>query len=206
MRLLEKILPQTPEVAVTDANFSGIRPESLEAAKAPNIAEIVRNLPERILADDPRVAQLVVELSGVDSRPAVVPISLEAVNNMIRERLMSRHTIDIYKGEWPNVEAIPNSDIPLPVDLFVAAPLITDWREGRGSELKDDQKSSKIIRQYAAMSPESQPAIRKVDIVVSRNGGVFLALQGDGAHRLCAAKMRGDAHILCRSVTIVEVD
>lgn len=112
MRLLEKILPQTPEVAVTDANFSGIRPESLEAAKAPNIAEIVHNLPERILADDPRVAQLVVELSGVDSRPAVAPTSLEAVNNMIQTRLTRRHMIETYRGEWPNVEAIPNSDIP----------------------------------------------------------------------------------------------
>lgn len=33
-----------------------------------------------------------------------------------------------------------------------------------------------------------------------------MALQCDGAHRLCAAKMRGDRDILCRGVTIVTLD
>ena len=206
MRLLEKLFPQIPEVAATDADFSTIRSEDVETAKMPDLEELVRNLPERILVDDPRITQLVMELSSVDSEPAVTPVPLQAVNKMMQARVTRRHTIDVYRGEWPDVEAIPDSDIPLPVDLFVAAPLITDWREGRGSELKDDQESSEIIRQYAAMSPKSQPAIRNVDIVVSRDGGVFLALQGDGAHRLCAAKMRGDVDILCRRVTIVELD
>lgn len=37
------------------------------------------------------------------------------------------------------------------------------------------------------------------------DGGVFLALQGDGAHRLCAAKMRGDHELSCREISIVRL-
>lgn len=104
------------------------------------------------------------------------------------------------------MRAIPNCNIPLPVDLFVAAPMIQDWCEGRGLEPKDRKKSIEVIRQYAVMDPKSQPAIRDVEIIIGSNGEIFLALQGDGAHRLCAAKMRGDCGIVCRSVTIVTLD
>ena len=69
------------------------------------------------------------------------------------------------------------------------------------------EKSSRdIIRQYAKMDPKTSPPIRKVDIVVDSDGGVFLALQGDGAHRLCAAKMRGDREILCRGISVVRLN
>ena len=48
--------------------------------------------------------------------------------------------------------------------------------------------------------------MRSVDVVIDSDGGVFLALQGDGAHRLCAAKVRGDCEILCREVSIVRLN
>ena len=56
------------------------------------------------------------------------------------------------------------------------------------------------------MDPRTQPAIRDVEIIIGSNGETFLALQGDGAHRLCAAKMRGDRDIVCRGVTIILID
>lgn len=55
------------------------------------------------------------------------------------------------------------------------------------------------------MNPKASPPIRSVDVVVDSDGGVFLALQGDGAHRLCAAKMRGDREILCRGISVVRL-
>lgn len=103
------------------------------------------------------------------------------------------------------MRAIPESDIPLPVELFVAAPMIKDWREGRMSESKGGKSSRDIIRQYAEMNPKTSPPICSVDVVVDSDGGVFLALQGDGAHRLCAAKMRGDREILCREISVVRL-
>lgn len=112
----------------------------------------------------------------------------------------------LYEGEWPDMRAIPESDIPLPVELFVAAPMIKDWREGRMLESKGGKSSRDIIRQYAGMNPKTSPPIRSVDVVVDSDGEVFLALQGDGAHRLCAAKMRRDREILCREISIVRLN
>ena len=168
--------------------------------------QYAEGLPDTIAANDPRVDVIVNSLFNANASPVKKPVSLDKLNQAVQDRSTRRVRISIYEGEWPDMRAIPNCDIPLPVDLFVAAPMIQDWCEGRGLELKDRKKSSEVIRQYAAMDPRSQPAIRDVEIIVGRDGEVFLALQGDGAHRLCAAKMRGDRGVMCRGVAIVTLD
>ena len=156
-------------------------------------------------ANDPRVDLIVKSLFEIDAHPIEKPVSLRDLNKLIKDNIASETKISIYEGEWPDVRAIPGSDIPLPVELFVAAPMIKDWREGRVSEPKGGKNSRDIIRQYAGMNPKTSPPIRSVDVVVDSDGGVFLALQGDGAHRLCAAKMRGDREILCRGISVVRL-
>lgn len=175
-------------------------------AVSPELARYIRTLPDTIAANDPRVDEIVKSLFSVNTNPVKKPVSLNGLNQAMKDISTRRVDISIYEGEWPDTKAIPNCDIPLPVDLFVTAPMIQDWCEGRVSELKDGKRSSEVIRRYAAMDSRSQPAIREVEIIVGRDGGVILALQCDGAHRLCAAKMRGDRDILCRGVTIVTLD
>lgn len=101
------------------------------------------------------------------------------MNESIKGNIASETKISIYEGEWPDTRAIPESDIPLPVELFVAAPMIKDWREGRVSESKGGKSSRDIIRQYAGMNPKTSPPI---------------------------AKMRGDREILCRGISIVRLN
>lgn len=175
-------------------------------AESLELVQCVNEIPCAVAANDPRVGLLVESLFNVNASPVEKPVSLNKLNQAMQNRSTRRVRISTYEGEWPDMRAIPNCDIPLPVDLFVAAPMIQDWREGRVSELKDRKKSSEVIQQYAAMDPRSQPAIRDVEIIVGRDREVFLVLQGDGAHRLCAAKMRGDCGIVCRGVTIVTLD
>ena len=177
-----------------------------DVGKSPELVQCIEDLPEDIPANDPRVDLIVKSLSKIDTNPIEKPVSLRDLNESIKDNIASETKISIYEGEWPDMRAIPGSDIPLPVELFVAAPMIKDWREGRVSESKGGKSSRDIIRQYAEMNPKTSPSIRKVDIVVDSNGGVFLALQGDGAHRLCAAKMRGDREILCREISIVRLN
>ena len=148
---------------------------------------------------------IVKSLFKIDAHSIAKPVPLRDLNELIKDNIASETKISIYEGEWPDMRAIPESDIPLPVELFVAAPMIKDWREGRASESKGGKSSSDIIRQYAGMDPKTSPPIRSVDIIVD-SGRVFLALQGDGAHRLCAAKIRGDHEILCREVNIVRLN
>lgn len=157
-------------------------------------------------ANDSRVDLIVKSLFKIDANPIAKPVPLRDLNESIKGNIASETKISIYKGKWPDMRAIPESDIPLPVELFVAAPMIKDWQEGRVSESKGGKSSRDIIRQYAEMDPKTSPPIRKVDIVVDSDGGVFLALQGDGAHRLCAAKMRGDREILCREISVVRLN
>lgn len=177
-----------------------------DVGKSSELVQCIEDLPEDIPANDPRVDLIVKSLFEIDANPIEKPVSLRDLNESIKDNIASETKISIYEGEWPDMRAIPESDIPLPVELFVAAPMIKDWREGRVSESKGGKSSRDIIRQYAGMNPKTSPPIRSVDVVVDSDGGVFLALQGDGAHRLCAAKMRGDREILCREISIVRLN
>ena len=174
--------------------------------KSSELAQCIKDLPEDIPANDQRVDLIVKSLFKIDANPIAKPVPLRDLNESIKGNIASETKISIYKGKWPEVSAIPGSDIPLPVELFVAAPMIKDWLEGRVSESKSGKSSRDIIRQYAGMNPKASPPIRSVDIIVDSDSRVFLALQGDGAHRLCAAKMRGDREILCRGISIVRLN
>lgn len=177
----------------------------VDVGKSSELVQCIEDLPEDIPANDPRVELIVKSLFKIDAHPIEKPVSLRDLNELIKDNIASETKISIYEGEWPDMRAILGSDIPLPVELFVAAPMIKDWREGRVSESKGGKSSRDIIRQYAEMDPKTSPPIRSVDVIVDSDGGVFLALQGDGAHRLCAAKMRGDHEILCREISIVRL-
>ena len=177
-----------------------------DVGKSSELMRCIGNLPEAVPANDPRVELIVKSMFEIDIDPIEKPVSLRDLNESIKSNIAGETKISIYEGEWPDMKAIPGSDIPLPVGLFVAAPMIKDWREGWASESKGGKSSRDIIRQYAEMDPKTSPPIRKVDIVVDSDGGVFLALQGDGAHRLCAAKMRGDREILCREISVVRLN
>ena len=177
-----------------------------DVGKSSELVQCIESLPEDIPANDPRVDLIVKSLFSIDAHPIEEPVSLRDLNKLIKDNIASETKISIYEGEWPDMRAIPGSDIPLPVELFVAAPMIKDWREGRASESKGGKSSRDIIRQYAEMDPKTSPPIRSVDVVVDSDSRVFLALQGDGAHRLCAAKMRGDREILCREISIVRLN
>ena len=176
-----------------------------DVGKSPELVQYIEDLPEDIPANDPRVDLIVKSLFEIDTYPIEKPVSLRNLNESIKGNIAGETKISIYEGEWPDMRAIPESDIPLPVELFVAAPMIKDWREGRVSESKGGKSSCDIIRQYAEMDLKTSPPIRSVDVVIDSDGGVFLALQGDGAHRLCAAKMRGDREILCRGISVVRL-
>ena len=177
-----------------------------DVGKSSELMQCIEDLPEDISANDPRVDLIVKSLFEIDTHPIAKPVPLRDLNKLIKDNIASETKISIYEGEWPDMRAIPGSDIPLPVELFVAAPMIKDWREGRASESKGGKSSRDIIRQYAEMDPKTSPPIRSVDVVIDSDGGVFLALQGDGAHRLCAAKMRGDREILCRGISVVRLN
>ena len=177
-----------------------------DVGKSSELVQCIEDLPEDIPANDPRVDLIVKSLFKIDVHPIEESVSLRDLNKLIKDNIASETKISIYEGEWPDMRAIPESDVPLPVELFVAAPMIKDWQEGRVSESKGGKSSRDIIRQYAGMNPKTSPPIRSVDVVVDSDGGVFLALQGDGAHRLCAAKMRGDREILCRGISVVRLN
>ena len=177
-----------------------------DVGKSSELVQCIEDLPEDIPANDPRVDLIVKSLFSIDAHSIAKPVPLRDLNELIKGSIAGETKISIYEGEWPDMRAIPGSDIPLPVELFVAAPMIKDWREGRVSESKGGKSSRDIIRQYAEMDPKTSPPIRSVDVVIDSDSRVFLALQGDGAHRLCAAKMRGDREILCREISIVRLN
>lgn len=145
----------------------------VDVGKSSELVQCIEDLPEDIPANDPRVELIVKSLFKIDAHPIEKPVSLRDLNESIKGNIASETKISIYEGEWPGTRAIPGSDIPLPVELFVAAPMIKDWREGRVSESKGGKSSRDIIRQYAGMNPKTSPPIRSVDVVVDSDGGVF---------------------------------
>ena len=87
----------------------------------------------------------------------------------------------------------------------MAAPEISDWRRGRRSP-KNGRRSSSIIREYSHLSAKTAPPIHGVTVYTREDGSIFAVLYGDGAHRLCAAKRRGDNDILCTKLNIIQID
>ena len=130
-----------------------------DVGKSSELVQCIEDLPEGIPANDPRVDLIVKSLFEIDTNPIEKPVSLRDLNESIKGSIASETKISIYEGEWPDMRAIPESDIPLPVELFVAAPMIKDWREGRVSESKSGKSSRDIIRQYAGMNPKTSPPI-----------------------------------------------
>ena len=111
-----------------------------DVGKSPELVQCIEDLPEDIPANDPRVDLIVKSLFKIDAHPIANPVSLRDLNESIKGNIAGETKISIYEGEWPDMRAIPGSDIPLPVELFVAAPMIKDWREGRVSESKGGKK------------------------------------------------------------------
>ena len=149
-----------------------------DVGKSPELVQCIEDLPDDIPANDPRVDLIVNSLFSIDAHPIAKPVPLRDLNELIKDNIASETKISIYEGEWPDMRAIPESDIPLPVELFVAAPMIKDWREGRASESKGGKSSRDIIRQYAEMDPKTSPPIRSVDVVIDSDGGVFWLYKG----------------------------
>ena len=149
-----------------------------DVGKSPELVRCIEDLPEDIPANDPRIDLIVKSLFEIDTNPIEKPVSLRDLNESIKGNIASETKISIYEGEWPDMRAIPESDIPLPVELFVAAPMIKDWREGRMLESKGGKSSRDIIRQYAGMNPKTSPPIRSVDVVVDSDGEVFWLYKG----------------------------
>ena len=144
-----------------------------DVGKLSELVQYIEDLPEDIPANDPRVDLIVKSLFEIGANPIEKPVSLRDLNESIKGNIASETKISIYEGEWPDMRAIPESDIPLPVELFVAAPMIKDWQEGRVSESKGGKSSRDIIRQYTEIDPKTSPPIRSVDVVVDSDGGVF---------------------------------
>ena len=116
-----------------------------DVGKSPKLVQCIEDLPEGIPANDPRVDLIVKSLFSIDdAHPIEEPVSLRDLNKLIKDNIAGETKISIYEGEWPDMRAISGSDIPLPVELFVAAPMIKDWREGRVSESKGGKSSRDI--------------------------------------------------------------
>ena len=101
-----------------------------DVGKSSELMRCIGNLPEAVPANDPRVELIVKSMFEIDIDPIEKPVSLRDLNESIKSNIAGETKISIYEGEWPDMKAIPGSDIPLPVGLFVAAPMIKDWREG----------------------------------------------------------------------------
>lgn len=95
---------------------------------------------------------------------------------------------------------------------FVGAELFDkSWEEGRGdtSEKRDDADgtkltSSQMIVRYAAMPPETAPAVERVDGFIQPDGNtVYIS---SNAHRVAAAIMRGGEVIRVKEVHLRHID
>ena len=116
-----------------------------DVGKSSELVQYIEDLLEDIPANDPRVDLIVKSLFKIDAHPIEKPVSLRDLNELIKDNIAGETKISIYEGEWPDMRAILESDIPLPVELFVAAPMIKDWQEGRVSESKGGKVAAMLL-------------------------------------------------------------
>lgn len=174
--------------------------DNLHVANSTEINTQADKLPEKVNINDPRLVKLAAGLHELNISPVEEPIPLDRIGG---SKKTSRVVVDI-DSLTPGSEPTEYS-VPIPVDLFVAAPEISDWRRGRRSP-KNGRRSSSIIREYSHLSAKTAPPIHGVTVYTRGDGSIFAVLYGDGAHRLCAAKRRGDNDILCTKLNIIQID
>ena len=174
--------------------------DDLHVANSIEINTQADKLPGKVDINDPRLVELVAGLHKLNISPVEEPIPLDRIGG---SKKTSRVVVDI-DSLTPGSEPTEYS-VPIPVGLFVAAPEISDWRRGRRFP-KNGRRSSSIIREYSRLSAKTAPPIHGVTVYTRKDGSIFAALYGDGAHRLCAAKRRGDNDILCTKLNIIQID
>lgn len=121
----------------------------LHVANSIEINTQADKLPEKVNINDPRLVELVAGLHKLNINPVKEPIPLDRIGG---SKKTSRVVVDI-DSLTPGSEPTEYS-VPIPVDLFVAAPEISDWRRGRRSP-KNGRRSSSIIREYSRLSAKN---------------------------------------------------
>lgn len=132
--------------------------DDLHVANSTEINTQADKLPEKVNINDPRLVKLVADLHELNISPIKEPIPLDRIGG---SKKTSRVVVDI-DSLTPGSEPTEYS-VPIPVDLFVAAPEISDWRRGRRSP-KNGRRSSSIIREYSRLSAKTAPPIHGVTV------------------------------------------
>ena len=98
----------------------------------------------------------------------------------------------------------------LPVGAFYYAAGFEDWSSGRGGKNEKNEKNGRSSAEYERqLSADPQRAfqpIKHVEAIITKDGSVMLALQGDGAHRLLAAMQRHEDNIAVSDFFVTRTD
>lgn len=176
-----------------------------EPLEKPNFDELLRDVPPELEVSDSRVEPIVKALFAADMPP----------NGMLLGRDQLPLTDDMHDvvtftipRDLPEGAPIESWAIPLPVDSFVYAPDIASWEEARGTTPKGPKgrPSKKYVRELARQPGHTASPVQHVTVCIRPDGTAYSMLSGDGAHRVCAAKLRGDEGIYARGVSVVRVD
>ncbi len=175
-----------------------LTPEVITALSPLDFEPIMSDLPSELPVGDERLNELVKMLHKAAIEPIDSPLPVSSLPTLDRSARSVRVTLpeDLQEGAEMSEYAIP-----LPVRAFVSAPGVVDWNTGR-QDNKNGRASQRIIDDYSRRMARTSPPIQHVKVFIRPDGAVYAALTGDGAHRLCAAKRRGDTDIMCREVTI----
>ena len=154
---------------------------------------------ERLPIGDERLASLI---DSIFAAEAPEPGTYMKPPHDLERTVFACSVLPEQLGEGAPVEAW---SVPLPVDKFTYAPEFTNWQDGR-VDAKNGRPSASVIAKYARMRGDTAAPIQHVVVYMQPDGKVFCGLVGDGAHRLAAAKRRGDSSIRARDVLFARVE
>ncbi len=176
-------------------------PDILTASRPLDFDPVMAELPAEIPVGDERLNELILMIHAAAVNPIDRPLSLK----QLPQKSDGRRTVQVTLPKTLREGADPTEyAIPIPVVAFVAAPEIVDWDTGR-IDSKNGRSSVSVINDYAGRPAKTAAPIQHVQVYIRPDGAVYAALHGDGAHRLCAARRRGDQDILCRNATIIQL-
>lgn len=95
-------------------------------------------------------------------------------------------------GKTIRIELPKDQEVDIPLGMFVSAESFDSWRGRPEGILKDGQKSSEVIDQYAGMESEPPP-VEDLEGYLLPDGRVYF--KSKNSHRVAAAIKRGDSHI-----------
>lgn len=118
-------------------------------------------------------------------------------SDSLTDKFIDPDSLNKLQGELVVLRSSAGAEIELPTAMFVSAEGFESWQGRSESNQKDNRSSAEVIEDYANQDTQAPP-LSDVAGYLLPDGRLFF--KSNNAHRLAAARLRGDKTVAFRGI------